>query len=632
MKKISLYIMTLLAVLFASCNEDFSTLFGPQSNPQESALQSSSVTYTSADVRTINLSLRAEEGIIVDDSPITLGTVTVAEGAMPANTIMKAKVDISKQADFAEFVTIDAESMANTNEVNVLPSNLQAAYYNSFTHSPNETPLYIRISLYTVTDGGSVAIIGTPGENYFASQSVAFTPLNKVQISPAYYIVGGPNDWAASAAAKSIKFSHSDTDVYEDPIFTAIFDAAAEGDTWFAIGDDEACAAIGNGDWSKLLGIVGGENKASEGQLDFRYNMGADNSFCVPAGPKKIKVTLNMLEYTFKVEAVSIADAYYLIGGPGDWNATSAMTMQFSHSSKDVIEDPVFTYTFESTGSEMWFAFGDKDAIDGVAGGVWNKLYGTKGDSKDLKGSFDRRYNLDGDHSFCVDGTAKFYRFTINMAEMTYEITPLNFQQYIYEAGVNNGWGGTEQPLYCADGNGTYTGFFYAKEDSWTDGKGAFKFRGAADNWDNGNYGTGTLNADGLTGTLVDDINSGNIMPQPGFYRADVNLADMTYTLTPINSVYVVGSAVNNDWDNGVQMTYNHEKLCWECDANFTEAGVIKFKGNGTWDTADGNWGGTADNIINGSNDNIPVTVSGDVHIEFYPLCETKAYCTITKK
>jgi hypothetical protein len=41
---------------------------------------------------------------------------------------------------------------------------------------------------------------------------------------------------------------------------------------------------------------------------------------------------------------------------------------------------------------------------------------------------------------------------------------------------------------------------------------------------------------------------------------------------------------------------------------------------------------GTADNIINGSNDNIPVSVSGDVHIEFYPLCETKAYCTITKK
>ena len=619
--------MALLSMLFVGCDEDFSTEFVPQTTIPESSFPASAVTVTPK-VTSINLvDLMAAE----TEQPIVIGTINLS-AELPQNTILKAEVEISDDASFSKSTTIEANSLADSKEISVMPSTLADAYFNNITKNPAATTLYVRALLYTVTDGSSVAIIGTPGENYFASQSVAFTPLNKVQISPAYYIVGGPNDWAASAAAKSIKFSHSDTDVYEDPIFTVIFDAAAEGDTWFAIGDDEACAAIGNGDWSKLLGIVGGENKASEGQLDFRYNMGADNSFCVPAGPKKIKVTLNMLEYTFKVEAVSIADAYYLIGGPGDWNATSAMTMQFSHSSKDVIEDPVFTYTFESTGSEMWFAFGDKDAIDGVAGGVWNKLYGTKGDSKDLKGSFDRRYNLDGDHSFCVDGTAKFYRFTINMAEMTYEITPLNFQQYIYEAGVNNGWGGTEQPLYCADGNGTYTGFFYAKEDSWTDGKGAFKFRGAADNWDNGNYGTGTLNADGLTGTLVDDGNSGNIMPQPGFYRADVNLADMTYTLTPINSVYVVGSAVNNDWDNGVQMTYNHEKLCWECDANFTEAGVIKFKGNGTWDTADGNWGGTADNIINGSNDNIPVTVSGDVHIEFYPLCETKAYCTITKK
>ena len=627
MKKISLYMMALLSMLFVGCDEDFSTEFVPQTTIPESSFPASAVTVTPK-VTSINLvDLMAAE----TEQPIVIGTINLS-AELPQNTILKAEVEISDDASFSKSTTIEANSLADSKDISVMPSTLADAYFDNITKNPAATTLYVRALLYTVTDGSSVAIIGTPGENYFASQSVAFTPLNKVQISPAYYIVGGPNDWAASAAAKSIKFSHSDTDVYEDPIFTAIFDAAAEGDTWFAIGDDEACAAIGNGDWSKLLGIVGGENKASEGQLDFRYNMGADNSFCVPAGPKKIKVTLNMLEYTFKVEAVSIADAYYLIGGPGDWNATSAMTMQFSHSSKDVIEDPVFTYTFESTGSEMWFAFGDKDAIDGVAGGVWNKLYGTKGDSKDLKGSFDRRYNLDGDHSFCVDGTAKFYRFTINMAEMTYEITPLNFQQYIYEAGVNNGWGGTEQPLYCADGNGTYTGFFYAKEDSWTDGKGAFKFRGAADNWDNGNYGTGTLNADGLTGTLVDDGNSGNIMPQPGFYRADVNLADMTYTLTPINSVYVVGSAVNNDWDNGVQMTYNHEKLCWECDANFTEAGVIKFKGNGTWDTADGNWGGTADNIINGSNDNIPVTVSGDVHIEFYPLCETKAYCTITKK
>jgi hypothetical protein len=115
----------------------------------------------------------------------------------------------------------------------------------------------------------------------------------------------------------------------------------------------------------------------------------------------------------------------------------------------------------------------------------------------------------------------------------------------------------------------------------------------------------------------------------PGFYRADVNMADMTFTLTRINSVFVVGSAVNNDWDTGVEMTYNLEKRCWETTTTLGE-GVIKFKGNGTWDNQDGNWGGTLDNIINGSNDNIPISVTGKVHIEFYPKCDTKSYATIT--
>ena len=218
------------------------------------------------------------------------------------------------------------------------------------------------------------------------------------------------------------------------------------------------------------------------------------------------------------------------------------------------------------------------------------------------------------------------------MLNNTYTITPLNFQEYIYEAGVNNNWGSVEQAPYCADGNGTYTGFFYAQDADWSGGKGAFKFTGAFNNWDNGNYGTGTFDEATLTGTLIDDGGSGNILPEPGFYRADVNMADMTYKLTAIKSVYVVGSAVDNDWNVGVEMTYNLSKLCWECDATFTEAGVIKFKGNGTWDNEDGNWGGTMDNIINGSNDNIPVSLTGNVHIEFYPTCDTKSYCTITAK
>lgn len=630
MKKVSLYIMALLSMGLVSCNQDFETIFSPQTNGQESLLQTSDVTVANTTPGTINLAdyFDVEAGTT---KAVPIGTATVKEGAMPANTILKAVVEFSKNADFSDAIALDANSLISTNEIGVNAQTLQDAYFNNITRNPATTDLYIRTVLYTVTGGTAEAIVGEPGKNYYAESKVTFTPLNKVQISPAYYVIGAAGGWSADGA-RTQKFQHSGADVYDDPIFTITIDAGSD-DCWFAIGDDTALDAIANdNDWTKLLGTKG-ESEDLTGTMDFRYNLGGDHSFHVK-GAKKIRITLDMMEYSYTIEPVNIADAYYLIGGPGEWNAASARTMKFSHSAKDVFEDPVFTYTFEGNGGDMWFAICDDESLNGLENNDWSNVFGTKsgnGNSGE-SGSLARRSALTDDGSFKVDGKAKFYRVSINMAEMTYEVKALNFQQYIYEAGVNNGWGGTEQPLYCADGNGTYTGFFYAKEDSWTDGKGAFKLRGAADSWDNGNYGTGTLNDDGLTGTLIDDGNSGNIMPAPGFYRADVNLANMTYKLTPIKSVFVVGSALNNDWDNGVEMTYNFDKLCWECDATFTEAGVIKFKGNGTWDTEDGNWGGTADNIINGSNDNIPVSVSGDVHIEFYPLCETKAYCTVTKR
>lgn len=607
-------------MVFTACDEDFSTEFVPQTTVPESTfpMDAVSVTPTATSINLVDV-LAAPEV-----KPIEIGTIALSQ-PLPENTVLVADVQVSRAADFSQYTTVSGNIVDN--KITIDPNALEDAYFDDITKNPAATTLYIRSLLYTVTGGAAKAIIGTPGENYFASQNVAFTPLNKVQISPAYYVIGASAGWSADGA-RTQKFTHSDKDVYDDPIFTIIVDAGGD-DCWFAIGDDTAIDAVAAGDWNQLFGTKGASEDL-EGTIDRRYNLGGDHSFHV-TGAKKIRITLNMMEYSYKIEPVDIADAYYLVGGPGSWS--SDKSLKFSHSSADVFDDPVFTYVFEGNGGtgDIWFTFGDAEALDAIDSNIWNKLFGYVGDFG-LSGSFDRRSTIGADNTFHVDGTAKFYRFQVNMMTKTYTITPLNFAEYIYEAGVNNGWGGTEQPLYCGDGNGTYTGFFYAKEDSWTDGKGAFKFRGAADNWDNGNYGTGTLNADGLTGTLIDDGGSGNIMPAPGFYRADVNLADMTYKLTPINSVYVVGSAVGNDWDNGVKMTYNTEKLCWECDATFTEAGVIKFKGNGTWDTSDGNWGGSLDNIINGSNDNIPVSLSGDVHIEFYPLCETKAYATVTAR
>jgi hypothetical protein len=225
---------------------------------------------------------------------------------------------------------------------------------------------------------------------------VQFTPLNKVQISPAYYVIGAGAGWSADGA-RTQKFNHSDADVYEDPIFTIVVDAGGD-DAWFAIGDDAALNAIANdNDWTKLLGTKGASEDLT-GTMDFRYNLGGDHSFHVQ-GAKKLRITLDMLNYSYTIEPVNIADAYYLIGGPGEWNAESAKTMQFSHSTKDVFDDPVFTYTFAGSGSDMWFAIGDMESLDGMAAGDWSKVFGTKSGNGNSGENADRfNVNVEGDN------------------------------------------------------------------------------------------------------------------------------------------------------------------------------------------------------------------------------------------
>ena len=594
--------MLFIAAAFTACTEDFKNWASPQSNGPEEAITIPG--FTASGVGAQNLADLGEEV-----PTFSLSTANLPEGFELGN----ARIELTPAGIEDATTTIVNTSLAGM----ASKESLQDLIVGIYGKRPTNRLFNGHVLVNAIKDGQAV---------YIDAGNIEVNLIPEAPyIAQNYYIVGGTKDWAGSAASKEQKFSHSDADVYDDPIFSIVIDGNPDGDTWFAIGDDAGCDAITNdGDWSKLFGIVGGDIKATEGALDYRYNLGADNSFCVEAGAKKIKITIDMMEYTFTVTPVNISDTYYLIGGPGEWSAESAMTMQFSHSDKDVFEDPIFTYTFDG-GSDMWFAFGDKEAIDAVAEGTWNQLFGTTGASEDLTGSFDRRYNLDGDHSFHIDGSAKMYRFTINMAEMTYEIKELNFNEYLWEAGVNNNWGADAQPLYCANQDGVYSGFFYAQDADWSGGMGAFKFTGAFNSWDEGNYGTGTINDDGLSGTLIDDGGSGNCLATPGFYKAEVNLAEMTYQLTPITGIGLIGPAQAGGWDTDTDLTFNPETRAWEGTIELA-ADEFKFRANDGWDI---NWGGTIDNLTQ-DGPNLKIETAGKYFIQFFPICETKSYAVIT--
>ena len=559
-----IFLALALAGTLAACTEDYKEWLDPQVVPQPQT-----VSFGDGSVSTVG---------VIDFNSITADKVKVCNITAPTAS------DPAFTPSYT--ITIGDQTFEIDADGTMSASDLQSYVIAQYGRRPVERAVPATVSMWL---GNGVTTVKTATSGAFNITAIPKAP----QISQNYYIVGGPNDWGESAKNKTLKFSHSGLDVYEDPVFTVIFNAS-EGDTWFAIGDDEACEAIANdNDWSKLFGTTKGNgNTDPSGTLDRRYNLSDDGSFCVPAGGKLIKVTLNMMDYSYQIESLNISENYYLIGGPGEWN--SSKDQKFSHSSKSVFDDPVFTYTFASTGGEMWFAFGDDEAIDAVGEGTWNKLFGTKGDSKDLSGSFDRRHNLDGDHSFCVDGSAKYYRFSINMMDYTYEITPLNFSEFYYEIGNESSWSAAH-PLYSAANDGKYQGYYYLD--------GEFKFKPNADNWDDDlEY----VDGDSMGGTLQSSGGPNCPDPGAGFYQINLDAGALSYNLVRIEAIGIIGGF--NGWSGDVDMTYNKDEGCWEATATIDSDTELKFRANHDWAI---NWGGDVNNL---TQDGANLIVSAGTH------------------
>ena len=308
-----------------------------------------------------------------------------------------------------------------------------------------------------------------------------------------------------------------------------------------------------------------------------------------------------------------ISAHYYLVGGPGEWGPSK--DQMFSHSDIDVNDDPVFTYVMKSTGSSMWFAIGDDEALDAIATeNDWSKLFGIKGNDGDLSGSFDYRYNLDGGtHAFYVDGSAPYYKISINARDFTYEITPLNTQyaSFIYFIGTTEGWGNSDQKL-ASTGDGCYTGFCYVANQGL-----AFKFQREPGSWDNEINANSFTTKTGVTGD--DNIE----VAEEGVYYFEVNLAKSSISATKVNCMGIIGDF--NSWAGDIVMTWNPDEYCYEVHDAPVNANGWKVRVNNDWAL---NLGGeTLNNLVhNGQN---LAAVGGT--IKLYPTRKTSdtIYCTV---
>lgn len=317
-------------------------------------------------------------------------------------------------------------------------------------------------------------------------------------------------------------------------------------------------------------------------------------------------------------KAPFIDAAYYLVGDMfttddvNGWNTTSDK-QKFKHSDKDVYEDPIFTITFETTKADQYWKIIPKANVD-AAGNTDASAAGVVGPKVDGEDSMTGSLT-NGDAKAGKIAKAGKYKLTLNMMDYSYTIEEA---PELYMKGDANGWDGYD---YLAGDGVHFTGFMYLNQNG-------FKFTTAPD-WSGTGYGENFSTAP----------DAGNIvMTEPaGYYKVDVDLSAKTYTLTPITSIGIIGSAAPNGWDSDVDLTYvpynkeTKEGRYWEAKNIKLKAGECKFRANDAWDMQ---WGFDGDKFV--FSNNAPqkqfVPEAGTYDIKLYAWANGYAKCEFTKK
>ena len=220
-----------------------------------------------------------------------------------------------------------------------------------------------------------------------------------------------------------------------------------------------------------------------------------------------------------------------------------------------------------------------------------------------------------------IDEDYTQYIITVNTNDMTYDVEGLAYAEMIWMAGNTNGWGtpvgsGLKNKGWkgARNNDGDYYGFMYLNGD--------FKFRSGKDNWNAPDWGL-LESIDDYSGYLA--AQAGNINAPEGFYMVEANLDAMTYKLTPITTIGVIGGF--NGWASDyAKLTYNTATGAWEGTCEIPAGTEFKFRANESWDI---NWGGDINNLgYDGGN--LKFDVDGNYFIQLYLTYEGDFHAIFT--
>lgn len=484
MKKLSLYISIALAGLFmGSCSEDFKDWADPQTNPQEDAITIPGFTATAAQA--------IDFASVTTDS---VNTFSLSSAALPEGfTLANARLELTPQGVENATKTTVNTSLDGKGAVADLAPVVESAYGKRPTARTFDAQVYVN----AVKDGQAV-LIDAGKINLVMTPKAPFIDTN-------YYLVGQMTDWSLDT---KFKFTHSDADVYEDPVFTIMFTTTDDNQYWKIIPQGNVDAGNIWAVENNPKGVVGVEkdgDDAMSGTLLTTTSKGEKANAGKIAKAGIYQMTINMMDYTYSIK--QIAPEYYLVGALQSWSDPNMSCLMTAETAM------VQNFTTKWTGDanmKIWL---------GSDFGKWDNAFGSA--SGDGVNTAEGKLKAGGGAIVCPEKGA-YYTFTADFSTMTYKWTKLANQnptefKHVSLIGVGGKWNeGDDIDLEQVAPHNWYL----AKQEIPA---GGLKIR-ADHKWrDDGNWGFAEGQKYESKGTLITSGGSSNISVPAGTYNIYFN-------------------------------------------------------------------------------------------------------------
>ncbi len=249
--------------------------------------------------------------------PIKMADVTVDQSEFPAGYQLYFKMWL---ADNEQFTDANEVPCSLTDGVlSTTAADLQAVYEKMYGRKSDEHDVWVRYAGYVKSD--NVSNVRLNGSDYwYATQEFVLAPIPPdFMVESAYYLLGTVNGWSVGGA---LKMSHSDKDVYDDPVFyiTVDVDAAAisaNSGWWWKIIPQSTQEA---GDWvsgaDTQFGVATNGDDALSGKLVAATATAEANAGAIQT-PGKYVLVINLELKTY--EFAPYYECFWTPGGASDW-------------------------------------------------------------------------------------------------------------------------------------------------------------------------------------------------------------------------------------------------------------------------------------------------------------------------